>query len=303
MVAYYLLPIARYLIMSITERLANLNIFVVITLVTALIAARLILIRQRFAHAKAIAEIAESLALAIGLVFLLIRPFLAQAFYIPSESMVPTLQINDRILVNKLIYRFREPKLGDVVVFKSPKSADHNEADYIKRVIGVPGDRVRVTAGYVLVGHIPYYHDDLRDAMTIFVKGDQECSVKLQSGKVYVNGKQLTSAEVATTMSKPGAIVRVVPGKVYLNGKPLNESYTAEDTDQPYPSELTPKKWIGVDKDGSRVVKIPEGRLLVMGDNRNFSDDARRWGLLDRKRMQGKAMFIFWPLSRIRWIK
>lgn len=285
--------------MSITERLANLNIYTVIGLITVLIAARFILIRQRFAHAKAVAEIAESLALAIGLVFLLIRPFLVQAFYIPSASMVPTLRVNDRILVNKLIYRFREPRLGDVVVFKSPKSAGHNEADYIKRVMGVPGDSVRVTAGYVLIGHIPYYHDDLRIALAPCRKEEDECSVKLQNGKIYANGRQVGCAQVAAAMGKPGASVRVIPGKVYVNGKPLNESYTSEDSDQPYPSELTPKKWIGVDKDGSRVVKIPKGRLLVMGDNRNFSDDARRWGLLDRKRLEGKAMLIFWPLSRL----
>lgn len=288
--------------MSIAEKLATLNIYAVIGLITVLIAARFALIRQRFAHAKAIAEIAESLAIAIGLVFLIIRPFLVQAFYIPSASMVPTLHVNDRILVNKLIYRFREPRLGDVVVFKSPKSAGHNEADYIKRVIGVPGDRVRITAGYVLIGQIPYYHDDLRDVLA-HSREEDECSVKLQSGRIYVNGSPVSLSAVAASMCKPGASVKIVPGRVYLNGKPLQESYTAEDTDQPYPSELTPKKWTELDKDGTQVVKIPKGRLLVMGDNRNFSDDARRWGLLDRKRIQGKAALVFWPLNRMRLIR
>ncbi|MCE5323378.1 signal peptidase I [bacterium] len=285
--------------MSITERLATLNIYAVIGLVIILIAVRFVFARQRFAYAKILAEIAESLALAIGIVFLLIRPFLAQAFYIPSASMVPTFQVNDRILVNKLIYRVREPMRGDVVVFKSPRSAGHDGADYIKRVIAIPGDSVRVTAGYALIGHIPFYHDDLRDAIARCGKEEDECSVKLDGDKIFANGKLVSKTSVAAAMGKPGASVKIVPGRVYLNGKPLDESYTSEDADQPYPNELTPRDWVGTDRGGKQIVKIPKGRLLVMGDNRNFSDDSRRWGLLDRRRVQGKAMFIFWPFNRI----
>ncbi|MHB9036745.1 MAG: signal peptidase I [Armatimonadota bacterium] len=304
MLSCYLLPNSYFLLstMSITERLANLSILTVVALVAALIVVRLVMMRQRFAWAKVIAEIAESLALAMGLVFLLIRPFLAQAFFIPSESMVPTLMVNDHILVNKLVYRFREPKLGDVVVFKSPKSAGHNEADYIKRVVGVPGDHVRLTAGYVLVGNIPYYHDDLRDALFAHGIGSETCRVKLTESGVLANGTRIANSEIAGALDKPSSKVRIVPGMVYLNGKPLKENYTAEDTDRPYPNQLTPRKWVRIDKEGREVVEIPKGRLLVMGDNRNCSDDARRWGLLDRTRVRGNAMFVFYPLGRVQWI-
>ena len=80
--------------------------------------------------------------MAMALVFFIIRPFIVQAFFIPSASMHPTLLEHDHILVNKFIYRFREPKLGDVVVFKSPPEAnpDGQERDFIKRVVGIPGD-------------------------------------------------------------------------------------------------------------------------------------------------------------------
>jgi signal peptidase I len=77
-------------------------------------------------------------------VALLVRTFVLQTFYVPSESMEHTLNINDRVLVNKLVYDFRDPSRGEVIVFTSPldwRTAE-NEKDFVKRVIGVPGDHV-----------------------------------------------------------------------------------------------------------------------------------------------------------------
>ncbi len=77
-------------------------------------------------------------------VAVLVRAFVLQTFFIPSESMENTLLINDRVLVNKLVYDFRDPHRGEVIVFTSPLDwrTDPNEKDFIKRVIGVPGDHV-----------------------------------------------------------------------------------------------------------------------------------------------------------------
>jgi signal peptidase I len=76
-------------------------------------------------------------------VALLIKSFVMQAFYIPSESMQPTLGVGDRVLVNKLSYRLHGINRGDVVVFEKPAGAGHDEIkDLIKRVIGLPGDKV-----------------------------------------------------------------------------------------------------------------------------------------------------------------
>jgi signal peptidase I len=78
-------------------------------------------------------------ALAIAL---LIKTFLFQAFYIPSESMVPTLEKNDRVLVNKLSYQMHDVNRGDVVVFKAPPGVDPDVKDLVKRVIGLPGETI-----------------------------------------------------------------------------------------------------------------------------------------------------------------
>jgi len=293
--------------MSITERLANLSIPTVIITIVVLFALRYVLLKQKTPIAKSVAEIAESLAVAMGLVFLIIRPFIVQAFFIPSESMLPTLQVHDHILVNKFIYRFSEPKHGDVIVFKSPPQAnqDGQEKDFIKRVIALPGDTVRITPGYVLIDGAQYNHSDLESILRGYGRSDGKVNVKLLNDEVLVDGRLVTKSEIAAAAERPNAKVKVVPGVVYLNGKPLREPYTAEDPDEPYPGgprSFVKDEWIVVNKKGEQMVKIPKGKLLVMGDNRNDSNDARFWGLLDRERVLGKAMFIFWPPNRIRWV-
>lgn len=97
-------------------------------------------------------EIGKTVAMAFVLSFG-IRTFIAEARYIPSSSMEPTLQINDRLIIEKMTYRFNEPKRGDVVVFNATdalKAQNFNEA-FIKRIIGLPGDTVQVKRGEVRV--------------------------------------------------------------------------------------------------------------------------------------------------------
>ena len=86
------------------------------------------------------------------LVFGFVRPFVVEAFWIPSASMVPTLKYGDRVLVNKFIYRFTEPERGDVIVFKSVQG---DGQDLIKRVVGVPGDEIAVRGGKLFVNGVP----------------------------------------------------------------------------------------------------------------------------------------------------
>jgi signal peptidase I len=86
-----------------------------------------------------------SVFLAVG-----IQSFVARSYYIPSGSMLPTLQINDRLIVDKISYRFSNPVRGDIVVFDPPAKLGFKDA-FIKRVIGLPGDRIEVKNGKVYV--------------------------------------------------------------------------------------------------------------------------------------------------------
>ena len=91
--------------------------------------------------------------LLIALFFaLIIRQFIIQTSLIPSGSMIPTMKVNDRLFVNKFIYRFTSPKNGDIVVFKSPTG---DGKDYVKRCIGVPGDTISIKKGFVFVNNKP----------------------------------------------------------------------------------------------------------------------------------------------------
>lgn len=88
-----------------------------------------------------------------GILAIGIRTFVAEARYIPSESMLPTLEVQDRLIIEKISYHFKDPKRGDVVVFNPTEILEQqNYKDaFIKRVIGIPGDTVQVRGGHVYV--------------------------------------------------------------------------------------------------------------------------------------------------------
>ena len=248
---------------GVTEVLANLSIGYIVMAAFILTMIRMILMPSRSPIARSVAELVESLIIAGVLVFMIIRPFFLQAFFIPSESMEPTLQghgagyqpgtgrtypsqVHDHIFVNKLVYRYSKPKPGDIIVFRAPSKADmsaHEESRkaqenvLIKRLMAVGGQKIEI-------------------------KPDQEDKLR-----------------------------------VFVDDKPLTESQI--DFVEPMENVAANGATYGVD--GPYVLKKDE--LFVMGDNRNHSNDSRFWGPLKSDRVIGKAMFIFWPLSRIRVIR
>ena len=114
----------------------------------------------------------------------LIKTFLIQPFWIPSESMLPTIEVNDRVMVNKLAFKLGEPIRGDIVVFEDPNGAEINESipeavirsvleavgvrtrgadDLIKRVIGLPGETILIEGNQVFVDGVPLDEPYLSD--------------------------------------------------------------------------------------------------------------------------------------------
>jgi signal peptidase I len=120
-------------------------------------------------------------ALAVALV---IQAFLVQAFYIPSSSMEPTLNVGDRVIVNKLSYDLHDVNRGDLIVFERPDGAEGDIKDLIKRVIGLPGETVEIRNGTVIVdGRVldePYLADD--EILADFAP------VQVPEGHVFVMG-------------------------------------------------------------------------------------------------------------------
>ncbi len=103
---------------------------------------------------EGIKTIGLSVVLALG-----IRHFVAEARYIPSESMLPTLEVNDRLIVEKVSYQFQNPQRGDIVVFQPTERLRQENPTFgyalIKRVIGLPGETIEVTGGRVYVNNEP----------------------------------------------------------------------------------------------------------------------------------------------------
>ncbi|NJM97506.1 MAG: signal peptidase I [Phormidesmis sp. RL_2_1] len=92
-----------------------------------------------------------------ALLAIVIRQFVAEARYIPSEAMLPTLQINDRLIIDKLTYRFRSPERGDIIVFSSTEALQQESFHdaWIKRIIGLPGDKVQIKGRQVYINDQP----------------------------------------------------------------------------------------------------------------------------------------------------
>jgi signal peptidase I len=196
-----------------SELIANLSIGYIVLAALALTLIRLFLVPSRKPALRSFAELTESLILAGILVFLVIRPFLLQAFFIPTESMESTLMghdkglsstsdvyadtVHDHIFVNKLLYRVRDPQRGEIIVFRAPKEADaegghKNENILIKRLIGTPGDTVEIRDGKVWLNGKPQDEPYIRDPMEKIQRSDVKFGgdepYKLKPNEYFVMG-------------------------------------------------------------------------------------------------------------------
>jgi signal peptidase I len=276
---------------QITERIASVSLPTVLLLLGFLTIARSALYATRVPVFRILADLLESVILAVGLVFLVLRPFVVQSFFIPSGSMHPTLWEGDHILVNKFLYRMRPPERGEVMVFRAPKDAATDEKEFIKRVIGVPGDRIEVRAGYLTVGAMTYTRDEIRATLSATVPvsdltdSEELPALRLTTDALWYGDRRVAPEEFARLAGRPGQPVRIYPGCVYRNNRAQMECYVAEDPQYEMPPRV-----------------IPDGHYFVMGDNRNQSHDSHVWGLLPADRVIGRAEFVFWPPPHARRI-
>src|SRR5690625_947817 len=171
-------------------------------------------------------EWTKSLLIAFAIVFIT-RTFLFSPIIVDGPSMQPTLYDRDRMIVNKFIYYIQEPKRFDIVVFHASK-----QKDFIKRIIGLPGEHVAI-------------RDDV----------------------------------------------------LYIDGEPVDEAYVIYNENELIQSNFKLENLPG------QYEKIPDGYVLVLGDNRNNSTDSRRLGLIPIDQIVGKTSLIYWPYNRIQIVK
>ena len=205
----------------------------------------------------------------------LLRSFLFEPFKIPSGSMIPTLHVGDLILVNKFVYGIRLPVIntkiteghgpqrGDVMVFRYPPQPS---LDYIKRVVGLPGDqvaylnkRLTINGKPVPTTPLPEYFDD--DSMRYY--------------KQYQEVLGTHTHRLLNDDDRPA----FVPGVEDFPNR-QNCQYSVE----------------GV------VCKVPPGEYFMMGDNRDNSLDSRYWGFVPDANIVGKAFFIWMNFGNLKRI-
>ena len=209
------------------------------------------------------------------LVVFLLRSFLFEPFKIPSGSMIPTLLVGDLILVNKFHYGVRLPVIntkiteghkverGDIMVFRYPPQPS---LDYIKRVVGVPGDEVAYLNKRLTVNGQPVPRSNQPD----FFEGEQMRYVK--QFEEELEGRRYNTLN---DDMRPPFVTPIADFAFRENCR-----YSIE----------------GV------VCKVPEGHYFMMGDNRDNSLDSRYWGFVPDKNIVGKAFFVWMNFGNLKRI-
>lgn len=219
----------------------------------------------------------------IGAIILaiLIRGFVFEPFKIPSPSMVPNLLVGDHIFVKRYAYglrvpftkywlaEFSDPKRGDVIVFNYPMDEDIN---FVKRVVGIPGDVVKMEAGQLYVNGQKILEEP------IAIRGENIAN------KCWVDLEQ-------ESLSKVPEKALPIP---YHKRYPLYQKFV-ETFENDHRHVVQRSKTLPLESDFEKVV--PERRYFVLGDNRDESKDSRFWGFVPRENLKGKAEFIWLSLN------
>jgi len=221
----------------------------------------------------------------VAVIVLLVRSFIFEPFRIPSDSMMPTLLDGDFIIVNKYAYGLRlpvldqkvvsigEPQRGDVVVFHYPPDPAVN---FIKRLVGLPGDRVRIRSDQLIINGVPVpLHTDSRY--------DDGCYHNMRLSTEILG----THTHQTLSCLTPDEIVAATSSSC---NRKLERNYECIEPSTP-----------GVRDHSDRdEIEVPPGQYLMIGDNRDNSYDGRYWGFVPEDHLVGKATRIWfnWDLHR-----
>ena len=229
---------------------------------------------------QVVSEYVQALVSAV-LLAILIRGFVFEPFKIPSESMVPTLMIGDHIFVARYKYglripftkiwikEFDDPQRGDVVVFNFP---DDEDIDFIKRVVGVPGDRIVIKAGKLFVN-------------------DKETLIQ----DFYIKGQNAQNNCVVDLTDNSKKVVPNPFKKIPYFSKHRLFQQQIETFESGQVHTIQRSRQHPVEMEFETIV--PARSYFVMGDNRDESHDSRFWGFVPRENLKGKAQYIWLSLN------
>ncbi len=236
-----------------------------------------------------------------GALATLIMTFITVRMHVPTGSMIPTIDPKDSFFVDRITYYFRDPKPGDIVVFR------HTEEVYVKSVTaGSPAAGAGVPTGVRLLylNSEPAYSTAFLNGHLATWDGGTSLELTTADGRRYELGTKAENAKsladlgiqtrerrmryVKRLIAVGGQTVEIKDGGVYVDGTRL----TGERFDRFYYSNDARFRF------GVEPTKVPEGFYFVLGDNSRDSFDSRYWGFVDDKDMIGVPYLRVWPLTR-----
>ena len=236
----------------------------------------------------------ETLGTALILVVIIQRFYIGN-FKIPTGSMIPTIEVGDRVFADMVSYKFTTPKRNSIIVFEEPIQ---NKVLYTKRAMGLPGERVKIEDDIL---YINGEKTDFRRYSNLGI-GDMEWRIPQKGDKLeiipagnYNEAYKSASFDIAEIQKElkynSSLIFEFMPNLKFI----INGEETGPILDFIHDKDILDKLMAGK----TIEITLEDNYYLALGDNTDNSFDSRYWGFVKESRIRGRALVRFWPLNRI----
>ena len=240
----------------------------------------------------------ETIGTALILVVVIQRFYIGN-FKIPTGSMIPTIEVGDRVFADMVSYKFTNPKRNNIIVFKEPIQ---DKVLYTKRAMGLPGEKIKIEDDIL---YINGEKTDFRRYSNLGI-GDMEWRIPQKGDKLEIipagnyneayKSASFDIAEVQKELKNNSSLIfELMPNLKFV----VNGEETGPILDFIHDKDVVAKLM-----DGKTVELIlDDDYYLALGDNTDNSFDSRYWGFVKKSRIRGRALVRFWPLNRIGLVK
>ena len=247
---------------------------------------------------KKILYYVETIGTALILVVIIQRFYIGN-FKIPTGSMIPTIQVGDRVFADMVSYKFTGPKRNSIIVFKEPIE---NKVLYTKRAMGLPGETVKIQDGTL---YINGEATNFRQYSNLGI-GDNEWRIPKKGDKLeiipagnYNKARNYTAIDIEKIQKElkynSASVYEFMPNLKFV----VNGEETGLILDFIHDKDVVAKLMVGE----TVQVTLDDDYYLALGDNTDNSFDSRYWGFVKGSRIRGRAIVRFWPLNRIGLVK
>ena len=240
----------------------------------------------------------ETIGTALILVVIIQRFYIGN-FKIPTGSMIPTIEVGDRVFADMVSYKFTGPKRNSIIVFKEPIE---NKVLYTKRAMGLPGETVKIQDGTL---YINGEATNFRQYSNLGI-GDNEWRIPKKGDKLeiipagnYNKARNYTAIDIEKIQKElkynSASVYEFMPNLKFV----VNGEETGLILDFIHDKDVVAKLMVGE----TVQVTLDDDYYLALGDNTDNSFDSRYWGFVKGSRIRGRALVRFWPLNRIGLVK